>query len=228
MKRMTASKRGVWWRRQVLGAALLTLPGLALAHPHGWIDMSMRIIVDDDDRVEALHQRWRMDPFYSLVLLEELGRAQGEESLEQRLDLLGMEIRDTLAPQGYFTELHHGEAAVGLGEVREYTVMERDGRVEFIFLLPLETPLVLDDEPLVYRVFDPTYYIEVLHEENGDGPSDDALVLTGAESRCSTRILPADPDPAQVAQAARLDITDEAPDGLGRYFAETGEIQCDA
>ncbi|MBD3895532.1 DUF1007 family protein [Halomonas sp. ML-15] len=216
-----------WWRRLALGVALTLLPCLVWAHPHGWIDMSMRVILDDDGRVEALHQRWRMDPFYSLVLLEELGRAQGEESLEERLDLLGMEIRDTLAPQGYFTELRHADNAVALGDVQEYTVMERDGRVEFVFLLPLEAPLALDGEPLAYRVYDPTYYIEVLHEENGDGPSDEALVMAGADTRCSTRIIPADPDPARVAQAARLDITDEAPDGLGRYFAETGEIQCD-
>ena len=225
---MTASTGYVGWRWLVLGTALALLPCLAQAHPHGWIDMSMRVIVDDQGRVEALHQRWRMDPFYSLVLLEELSRAEGEESLEERLDLLGMEIRDTLAPQGYFTELRHAGEAVALGDVQEYTVMERGGRVEFIFLLPLEAPLALEGEPLAYRVYDPTYYIEVLHEENGEGPSDEALVMAGADTRCSTRILPADPDPARVAQAARLDITDEAPDGLGRYFAETGEIRCDA
>lgn len=207
------------------GLVLLGLPLSAQAHPHGWIDLSVRLILDDQGRLEALHQRWRMDPFYSLVLLEELSRAQGDEPLEARLDQLGLEIRNTLAPQGYFTELSHGGEALALGEVSEYTVMERGGRVEFIFLLPLTEPRPLGGETLRYRIYDPTYYIEVVHEADRDAPREDALVISG-EAPCEARILPADPDPAKVAQAARLDITDEAPDGLGRYFAETGEIQC--
>lgn len=211
----------------ISAAILLLMPMVASAHPHGWIDISMRIIINADQHVEALHQRWRMDPFYSLVLIEELTHAEGEESLEQRLDMLGMEIRNTLAPQDYFTRLQHGDTAVALGEVQEYTVMERGGRVEFIFLLPLKEPLRLDGETLSYRVYDPSYFIEVLHEEDGKGPSPDALVLTDNEVSCTTRILPADPDPARVALAARLDITDESPDGLGRYFAETGEVACE-
>lgn len=221
----SASVRGRG-RLFALGMGLCLLSTGAVAHPHGWIDMSMRVIVDDDGHVEALHQRWRMDPFYSLVLLEELSRADGDESLEQRLDLLGREIRDNLAPQGYFTELRLDDEPVALGDVQEYTVMERGGRVEFIFLLPLEAPLALGGAPMQYRVYDPTYYIEVVHEEDDGVPSDDALVVAGGRE-CSTRIVPADPDPVRITQAARLDITDEAPEGLGRYFAEIGEVICD-
>ncbi|MBF8222930.1 DUF1007 family protein [Halomonas sp. 328] len=209
----------------VVGLLSLGLPLGAQAHPHGWIDLSVRLILDDQGRVEALHQRWRMDPFYSLVLLEELGRAEGDEPMEARLDQLGLEIRDTLATQGYFTELSRDGEPLALGEVSEYTVMERGGRVEFIFLLPLAEPRLLGEATLRYQVFDPTYYIEVVHEADDRAPREDALVVASAHD-CETRILPADPDPAKVAQAARLDITDEAPEGLGRYFAETGEVQC--
>ncbi|EWH03715.1 hypothetical protein Q427_01825 [Halomonas sp. BC04] len=205
---------------------LLLIPGLAYAHPHGWIDMRVRLILDDQGRLEGLHQSWRMDPFYSLIILEELGLAEGEGGLEAGLDQLGGEIRQNLAPHDYFTELQVGGEKLALGEVTEYTVMERGGRVEFIFMLPLETPQPLSDRTLYYKVFDPTYYLEVVHEAEGNTPLDDALVVTG-ELRCSTRIVPADPDPERVMEAAMLDITDEAEPGLGRYFAETGEVTCD-
>lgn len=213
------------WRALGLGLLLL-LPGVAGAHPHGWIDLSMRVILDEQGRVEALHQRWRMDPFYSLVILEELGAAEGEASMEARLDQLGMEIRDSLAPQHYFTEVSHGGESVVLGDVGEYTVMERGGRVEFSFLLPLESPLELGEDALRYQVFDPSYYIEVVHEADDEVPLEEALIVAGGEHDCATRIEAADPDPAKVAQAAQLDVTDEAPDGMGRYFAETGEVIC--
>ncbi|PXX95066.1 hypothetical protein CR157_19445 [Halomonas sp. LBP4] len=215
-------------RHRLVGVALLTLglslPGLAQAHPHGWIDLRMRLMFDDEGRLEALYQSWRMDPFYSLVVLEELGQAEGEGGLEAGLDRLGVEIRDNLAPQGYFTELRLDGEVVALGEVNEYTVMERGGRVEFVFLLPLAEPLVLGGETLRYQVFDPSYYIEVVHEDDDGTPRDDALVVSGRE--CTTGILPADPDPERVMEASMLDVTDEAEPGLGRYFAETGEVTC--
>lgn len=215
-------------RHRLAGVFLLAL-GLSLAapvqaHPHGWIDLRMRLVFDDDGRLEALHQSWRMDPFYSLVVLEELGQAAGEGGLEAGLDQLGVEIRDNLAPQGYFTELRLDDEKVALGEVDEYTVMERDGRVEFVFLLPLAEPLALGGETLRYQVFDPSYYIEVVHEEEDGEPLDDALVVSGRE--CVTGVIPPDPDPERVMEAAMLDVTDEAEPGLGRHFAETGEVTC--
>ncbi|MCG6659725.1 DUF1007 family protein [Halomonas campisalis] len=215
-----------WLGFATLAAALLLAPGLTLAHPHGWIDMRMRLVVDDQGRLEGLHQAWRMDPFYSLVILEELEHAAGGGGLEAGLDQLGGEIRENLRPHDYFTELRLDGERLALGEVSEYTVMSRGGRVEFIFLLPLATPQPLRDKTLHYKVFDPTYYLEVVHEAEDNTPLDDALVV-GGELACTTRIVPADPDPERVMEAAMLDITDEAVPGLGRHFAETGEVTCE-
>lgn len=211
-----------WWY-PVVALLCLVVGEAALAHPHGWIDLRMRLAVDDRGRLTGLEQAWRLDPFYSLVLLEELGQA--EEGLEAGLDRLGLEIRDNLAPQGYFTEMALEGDAVAFGEVEEYTVRERDGRIEFRFRLPLAEPLPLAGSRLRYRVFDPTYYLEVVHEAEDDAPAADALVVSG-ELDCETRILAPSPDPERVAEAARLDATDEAEPGLGRHFAETGEVTC--
>lgn len=203
----------------------LAMSGLAHAHPHGWIDLRMRLVVDDEGYLTGLHQSWRMDPFYSLVVMEELGQASGGEGMESALDQLGSEIRDNLVPYGYYTELHLGGDKLGFDEVSDYTVLERGGRVEFIFLLPLTNPQPLAGQTLHYQVFDPTYYIEMVHEEEGDVPAEDSLRI-GGELDCETRITPADPDPEMVMRAAMLDVTDEAEPGLGRHFAETGEVTC--
>ncbi|CEP34684.1 MULTISPECIES: DUF1007 family protein [unclassified Halomonas] len=204
-------------------SSVLVSPG-AHAHPHGWIDLSVRVITDDQGVVSGLHQTWRMDPFYSLVVFEELQQVEGA-SLEQGLDQLGKEIRDNLAAQHYLTEVRINGERQALGEVSEYTAMERDGRLTFMFILPLETPQPLTDALLSYQVFDPTYYIEVVHEEADGQPRDDALILHG-EPACELAILPADPDPELVMQAALLDKDESGEPGLGRYFAETGQVDC--
>lgn len=213
-------------RRAWLTAVLILActPGLALAHPHGWIDIRVRLVVDEAGHLEALHQAWRMDPFYSLVLLEELGRTEG--GLEAGLDRLGGEIRGNLAPFDFFTEVRVGDDQLSFGDVTEYTVMERGGRVEFVFLLPLAEPQVLAERTLQYQVFDPSYYLEVVHEAEGDTPPEEALTI-GGELSCTTRIVPADPDPELVMEAAMLDVDDEAEPGLGRHFAETGVVTCE-
>lgn len=196
----------------------------ASAHPHGWIDLSVRVLTDDNGVVSGLHQTWRMDPFYSLVVFEELQQVENA-SLEQGLDQLGKEIRDNLANQHYMTEVRINNEPQALGEVSEYTAMERDGRLTFMFILPLETPQPLTNATLTYQVFDPTYYLEVVHEEEGGQPRDNALILHG-EPACELAILPADPDPELVMQAALLDKDESGEPGLGRYFAETGRIDC--
>lgn len=208
----------------VLAMSSFLISTNAHAHPHGWIDLSVRVITDDQGLVSSLHQTWRMDPFYSLVVFEELQQAEGA-SLEEGLDQLGKEIRDNLATQHYLTEVRINNAPQALGEVIEYTAMERDGRLIFMFILPLETPQPLTDSLLSYQVFDPTYYIEVVHEEEDGQPRDDALIYNG-EPACELAILPADPDPEVVMQAALLDKDESGEPGLGRYFAETGQIDC--
>jgi len=215
-------------RPAVLGLAILLSlwPLLAAAHPHGWVDVSVQVMTDAQGRAEALQQRWRLDPFYSQLLLEELRAAEGEASMEARLDRLGVEIRHNLAPKHYFTHVTQDGRSVALGEVDDITTLARDGRVELMFRLPLAEPLPLDEAPMRYRIYDPTYYLEVLHEADDEAPRPDALRVAGAD--CTTRILAADPDPAKVAEAASLDRGEQGSEGLGRFFAETGEVQCDA
>ncbi|HSP32049.1 MAG TPA: DUF1007 family protein [Halomonas sp.] len=194
------------------------------AHPHGWIDLSVRVITDDQGMVSGLHQTWRMDPFYSLVVFEELQQVENA-SLEEGLDQLGKEIRDNLSAQHYLTEISINDESQALGEVSEYTAMERDGRLTFMFILPLETPQPLNNKILTYQVFDPTYYIEIVHDGDDDQPRDDALILHG-EPSCELTILPADPDPELVTEAAMLGEDETGEPGLGRYFAETGRVDC--
>lgn len=206
------------------GMVSLTISTSVSAHPHGWIDLSVRVITNDEGVVSGLHQTWRMDPFYSLVVFEELQQVEAA-SLDEGLDQLGKEIRDNLSGYDYLTEVSINGERQALGEVSEYTALERDGRLTFMFILPLETPQSLVGNHLSYQVFDSTYYLEVVHEAENNQPLENALVLNG-EPVCELNISPADPDPELVMQAAMLDMDEQAEPGLGRHFAETGSVDC--
>ena len=207
-----------------IGALSLLASASAMAHPHGWIDISVRVLTDDQGRVTGLHQTWQMDPFYSLVVFDELQRVDGA-TLDEGLDQLGGEIRNNLASQGYFTEARIDGERLPLKEVSEYTAMRRDNRLTFIFILPFSSTPALSGSTLTYQVYDPTYYLEVVHKAEGDEPSDNALVLRDMPE-CELTIMPADPDPEKIMEASRLDADESGEPGLGRYFAETGQVVC--
>lgn len=215
-------------KRAILGLAVsmasVLVSANAHAHPHGWIDLSVRVITDDEGMVSGLHQTWRMDPFYSLVVFEELQQVEAA-SLDEGLDQLGKEIRDNLSGYDYLTEVSINGERQTLGEVSEYTALERDGRLTFMFILPLESPQSLEGNQLTYQVFDSTYYLEVVHEAENNQPLEEALILNG-EPACELSIVPANPDPELVMEAAMLGEDETGEPGLGRHFAETGRVDC--
>lgn len=228
MKSVTQNVRTRWLARGLIlwvsGMLASALPSAALAHPHGWIDLSVEVITDADGNATALHQTWRMDPFYSLVVLEELSQGEGA-SLDEGLDQLGHEIRDNLAAQHYFTEVRLNGERQALGEVTNYTALARNGRLHFMFRLPLAEPQPLEENELRYQIFDPTYYLEVVHEAEDNSIRDDALTLRD-ERDCTLSVERADPDPELIMRAAMLDRDEQGEPGLGRHFAETGVVVC--
>lgn len=212
-------------RKYTFVVLMLLMPaGLVNAHPHSWVDLSVRVVADDGGRLVALEEAWRLDPFYSAILLEEL--QADKDGMEAALDKLGGDMLQNLAPQGFFTEADIDGQALEFAPVTEATVMNNDGRVVLHFRLPLAEPTALDGHLLTYRVYDPSYYVEVVHEsEDGRHPMPSALVPPTSLT-CHHEIQLAEPDPEKVMEASALDRTDTASPGLGRFFAETGKVDC--
>ena len=193
----------------------------AMAHPHGWIDYRVTVMVDDQQRVTALEQSWKMDPFQSLTMVEGLEGVAGDESMAQRLDALGHEIAVNLATQHYLTHVYEGEQELPLKGIEDYTTRLNDNRVEFSFIVTLAEPQPLSDA-LRWKVFDDTYFIEFLYDDQTERP----IELVNAPSQCHGEVIHADPDPAVVADVSAIDVTGETPEGIGRLFADTGVIKC--
>ena len=72
-----------------------------------------------------------------------------------------------------------------------------------------------------YAIFDPTYYVEMLHFEN-----EQVTFLGDAPEGCDTQILQPNPSTEAIAlsQSAGLDLRPNS--SIGRLFAETVQIKC--
>lgn len=212
---------------------LLVTSSSAYAHPHVWIDLRIKPLMNAQGELLGLQQAWRFDPFYSLVLIEELERGGAAAELEARYDQLGLEIINNLNGVRFFTR---GEVQVthqttnqtanqtlqaNWGKVTDYTLLRIGQRLELRFFLPLNQPLLLTAAPFNYQIYDPTYYIEMLHAE--EAGLDSSALTKG----CLAEVHAPQPSPHLIEQAYALDKTETAEDPLlGLYFAESVTLKC--
>lgn len=206
---------------RILLAIMLVLAPFAAAraHPHGWIDIRTEVLTDDAGRITALRQAWLFDEMYSAFMLDDfehegLGRDEGLARL------LHQDVA-ALAPYDYFTRVEVAGERAGVGEVRAYANGVAAGRIWFRFELPLAEPVEPMTAELRYAVFDPSYYIEILH--HGDAPVELPDPLA---ERCDARVIEPDPPGEIVSFAAMLDRSADSDDGLGRHFAQWVELAC--
>jgi len=209
------------FRSLLVSLVFLLSAGNLQAHPHVWIDLRVTPQLNDQGEMTALRQAWRFDPFYSLMLIEELEKGGPAEELEQRLDELALEVAKNLQNFDFFTRVRAAGQRQALAEVTEYNLMQVGRRVEFSFVLPLEQAIALQDQPLQYQVYDPSYYIEILHVP-GRGVDQEPLPAT-----CKVDLQEPNPSSDLIEKALALDEDDVPEDPqLGEHFTETVTLDC--
>lgn len=202
--------------------ALISASTPSKAHPHAWIDISVTVLLDDDGRVRGLHETWLFDDFYSAFVMEGAVEIGGGTVSQDALEALLKENMKNLAEYDYFTEIQSGETTLETGKPTNATTRVIKNRLEMAFELPLAEPLDVDAIPMTYRIYDPTFYIEMVHVEHGD-----KVTFSKSSSSCSASVDQPKPDTEKLLYASSLDQTEKGYDGLGRYFAEIVTVKCD-
>lgn len=210
---------------KILASMLVLLlcltPVPSKAHPHAWIDVTVKVLLDDDGRVRALHQTWLFDDFYSLFVMEGALEIGGGKISQPALESLLAENMKNLAEYDYFTKISSGENSLSMSPPINATTQVIDKRLEMAFEIPLADPVSVNDIPLTYAIYDPTYYIEMVHIE-----SDQAVTFNKASTSCVANITQPQPDPEKLLYANSLDQSEKGFDGLGRFFAEVVTVTC--
>lgn len=202
-------------------AALFLWVGSAAAHPHGWIDLQVTVLLDEDGAILGLRENWLFDETYSAFAtdgFDEDGDGAPDIGL---LQALAAENLTQLRTWDYFTEIRASSGPVVVPEATEATTAYAGGRIYMAFTLLFDSPVPRDGQPLSYAIFDPTYMAAMEHLPEGDG-----LRLEGGPPGCTASIEEAQPDPDVVAYALSLDITQTSDDTLGAQFAQWVTISC--
>lgn len=199
--------------------ALALLSGLALAHPHVYVDARVAFVIDAGDRATAVRITWVFDPFYSMLLLSELNL---DPAADPGAD--GLAAIAALQPEWAQDFGGDGEAAIdgaplALGPAHAVEAAMVDGQIALSFTRALETPIDPRAASVSIAVFDPFFFV--------------AYTLVGAQvdgAGCAASVVLFDPDAdLQALQGTLLELgVDEKPSdpGVGRLFADRAVLTC--
>ena len=157
----------------LLGALGLSATPLA-AHPHVWIEARSNVVFDDQGRIVALDHRWTMDEMYTEAAVDGLDKDGNGAYSPEELQPLTKENIDSLKEYEYFTSFKVAGQKTGFGDVVEASQVWKDKRLTLTFRLPLKEPVDPLRAGVVYRVYDPGFFIAI------EFPDRHAVAATGA------------------------------------------------
>jgi ABC-type uncharacterized transport system substrate-binding protein len=207
----------------IVGLALLVvlMPILVSAHPHNWIDLRVEVRFDQSGLATGLYQRWLFDDYYSIAVTEGMDENGDGKPDQPRLAELRNKVFGNLKAYNFFTNVEYDGKEVLCGAVSQKAMAMQGNRLEMSFYIPFDSPHDLRSAPLTYRIFDPSYYIEMLYAE-----AKDAIVMHNPPDGCMYNLEPPHPDPKKIAYAASLPVGKNGENDLGQFFAEKVTIEC--
>ena len=202
-------------------ALLISLSKTAGSHPHAFVDVRVSLMFDQEGRLTGLRQHWLFDEFYTAFATEGLVPDEnGNPDPASLLKLAELNLKN-LKEYGFFTQVHHGQERVPLPEASNPSSVVTSARLQMSFTLPFQAPINPRTDDISYAIFDPSYYVEMLHAE-----SDQAIMLEGAPEDCSFELSKPNPDPEIAAYAASLGREESGGNSLGITFAERVRLTC--
>ncbi|MCS6621564.1 DUF1007 family protein [Roseibacterium beibuensis] len=208
----------------------LLAPGMALAHPHVFIDAGLVLSRNTDGQVTAVEVTWRYDELYTLILLQDFGLDpdfDGVLTESEIAETLGFDLNWNSGFEGGLELLRDGvELTLGAPEAVSLTLLP-EGQIETV-----HRRLVSGDPggaaQLVAGVFDPAFFV-AFEATLSSAVMDE----TGDEAPCEVALVRADLDAAYAGlEAAIADIggavaaEDNFP-AVGELFADRLVVTCD-
>jgi ABC-type uncharacterized transport system substrate-binding protein len=207
--------------------AMLAVGSPAAAHPHIFVDVSHTLLFDNAGRLIGLRARWEYDEMFTLLMVEDGQYDVNGDGAVAGAELEKFQRWDADWPQDYAgdIEITFGDAPVALDGPSDWAAEWENGRATSIHTRLLKTPLVVNDEALTIRPYDPDFYVDysVTEQPKFAGRDD-----------CKAQIWEPDPEaiPQQLADAVAELSASMTPEeaglpAVGKLYSESEEIKCD-
>ncbi|QGM80641.1 DUF1007 family protein [Otariodibacter oris] len=207
-----------------------------LAHPHTFIDMKNKVLVEDN-KLRGFDMSWRLDEITSSQLIYELKNAEDKQRAEQ--DIIG-ELSLYIMGNQFFSRLYNEkDKRIQFDELPiSPSIKIEDSRITYDFELPLLNPVETKGHTFKLFTFEPTYYLSMSYLDHRD-------ITIDPESQCTVSITEskvdeslrlyasqldqaATPDMSSISQFKKSDsdLPSDIEYSLGSRFAQRANIDC--
>lgn len=204
-------------RKLIILLALIPT-SMASAHPHVFVDVSLRFLSDAKGRLTGVEVTWSYDDFFSLLVLEDRGLdPDGDMRLtdKERAALMGFDLENWEPGfEGALFLYDEGEK-VSLGAPKATHASMQGGRIVTRHIRPVEALPPID---LTVRPYDPSYYAAL-----------DLIEVAGVPEVCDSEIIPSDTDAADAKVETLGGVGMEAvyeEVQVGIYYADELRVTC--
>lgn len=208
--------------RSVLGIVCLFFSLSVSTHPHAFIDMKTKILVQEQQLI-GFSMEWTLDEASSATVLYDMRQTRGDK---QALQALVEEVMGNIVHEHYFSYLYDkaGKKIKYRSKPQNYGMKSNQNQVQYYFDFLLSQPRTLAKDELTLLTYDPTYYVAMYY----DHENKNALDFSALPPQCQGRVIEPQVDAKIREYASSLDQTQRnEDDSLGVIFAQKVMLLCE-
>ena len=202
--------------------ACLAVPLITQAHPHAFVDMQNKILVQENKLV-GFSMRWLLDEASSSAVLYDIKQTKGDPIA---LQALTDEVMNNIVNEHYFSYLFNkeGDKIKYQKQIKNPSMKVVGQRVAYSFDFLLSQPQSLNGQVFYLQTYDPTYYVAMHYPEK----IKNAVNFDELPANCHGDVLAPHIDEKIQSYASSLDKSQKDEDNsLGVMFAQKVKIQCE-
>ncbi|WP_109078407.1 zinc transporter binding subunit ZevA [Aggregatibacter kilianii] len=191
------------------------------AHPHAFIEMKNKILVENQQLV-GFSMQWILDEPSSAAMLYDVQQTHGDKkALQKLID----EVIGNVVNEHYFSYLFdkQGNKIKYSAMPKNYGMKSSGSQVLYFFDFTLSKPQLLKDNEFTLSTYDPTYYVSMYYAD----PTKSAVDFSALPANCQGEVLEPQVDDKIKRYASSLDQTQRDEDNtLGAMFAQKVRLIC--
>ncbi|OOS01099.1 ABC transporter [Canicola haemoglobinophilus] len=208
---------------RLLSIIFSLLPIYSLAHPHAFIEMRTKPIIEEQ-KLTGFSMQWILDEASSAAVLYDLAFVKdNEKELQKFID----DMIQNVVNEHYFSYFFDkkGDKIKYSAQPKNYGLKSNGAQVLYYFDFFLTKPQNLSNNKFELSTYDPTYYVSMYYDK--DNKEESAVDFSKLPQHCKGNIVEPQVDQKLQEYAASLDRNQRGEDSsLGVIFAQKVVIQC--
>jgi ABC-type uncharacterized transport system substrate-binding protein len=147
---------------------LLILSPIALsAHPHVWIDASVKVHFNDKNQITAITEVWEFDNMFSLAIIKDNDENNDKKFNEKEVISVKNSYFINLRNFGFYTHIFVDGKEFPLSfDLADFSAEIVDEKVIYVFTINLSTPLAPFNHKVDIGIYDTQYYADIFYAED--------------------------------------------------------------